>query len=90
MRIHIQNGLLIDPAHQIEDIHDLYINDGQIVSIGKAPDGFQADQVIDAAEKMIFPGLVDLQTRLREPGLEYKATIASETRAAAAGGITTV
>ncbi|MGD8796848.1 MAG: dihydroorotase, partial [Thiohalophilus sp.] len=48
------------------------------------------DQVIDAADQVVIPGLVDINARLREPGQEHKATIASETRAAAAGGITTL
>jgi len=90
MRIHIKQGHLVDPAHQIDKKQDLFISDGQVVAIGKAPEGFQADETIDAKGKFVFPGLVDLQTRLREPGQEYKATIASETRAAAGGGITTV
>lgn len=90
MYIHIQRGHLVDPAHQIDKKQDLFISDGQVVAIGKAPDGFKPDEVINAKGKFIFPGLIDLQTRLREPGLEYKATIESETRAAAAGGITTV
>jgi dihydroorotase len=46
--------------------------------------------VIDAADQVVIPGLVDINARLREPGQEHKATIASETRAAAAGGITTL
>ena len=90
MHIHIKHGHLVDPANQVDKKQDLFISDGQVVAIGKAPEGFKADETISAKEKFIFPGLVDLQTRLREPGQEYKATIASETRAAAAGGITTV
>lgn len=90
MRIHIKGGHLVDPAHQMDKKADLFIDDGQVVAVDKAPDSFKADETIDAKGKLIFPGLVDLQTRLREPGLEYKATIESETRAAAAGGITTV
>jgi len=90
MRIHIQHGRLIDPVNQIDGQHDLYIANGQIVAIDQAPDGFQADQVIDASNQIVIPGLIDLNARLREPGQEHKATIASETRAAAAGGITTL
>ncbi len=90
MRIHIQHGRLIDPANRIDDRHDLYIADSQVVGIDKAPDGFHTDQVIDANGQIVIPGLIDLNARLREPGQEHKATIASETRAAAAGGITTL
>lgn len=90
MRIHIKGGRLIDPANGIDGQHDLFIADGQVAAVGTAPDGFSADQVIDASDQIVIPGLVDLNSRLREPGQEHKATIASETRAAAAGGITTL
>ncbi|MDR9436555.1 MAG: dihydroorotase [Thiohalophilus sp.] len=90
MRIHIKGGRLIDPANGIDGQHDLYLADGQVVAIDQTPDGFGADQVIDATDQFVIPGLVDLNARLREPGQEHKATIASETRAAAAGGITTL
>ncbi|MFO8025257.1 dihydroorotase [Thiohalophilus sp.] len=90
MRIHIKGGRLIDPANGIDGRHDLYLADGQVVAIDQSPDGFGTDQVIDATDQIVIPGLVDLNTRLREPGQEHKATIASETRAAAAGGITTL
>jgi len=90
MRIHIKGGRLIDPANALEGQHDLYLADGQVAAIDTAPDGFSADQVIDATDQIVIPGLVDLNARLREPGQEHKATIASETRAAAVGGITTL
>lgn len=90
MRTHIQHGRLIDPANQIDGQHDLYLADGQVVGIERPPDDFHADQVIDASGQIVVPGLIDLNARLREPGQEHKATIASETRAAAAAGITTL
>lgn len=90
MRIKISNGLVIDPANNIEAKHDIYISDGRIAAIGKQPEGFTLDQTLDASGCHIIPGIVDLRARLREPGLENKGTIASETRAAAASGITTL
>jgi len=90
MRISICNGRVIDPANGIDQLIDLHIADGKIIALGQAPDGFEADQRFDASNRLVTPGLVDLSVRLREPGLEHKGTIASETRAAAAGGITTV
>lgn len=90
MRISLRNGRLIDPAHGIDAVTDLHLADGHVVGIGKAPDGFSAERVIDASEHIVCPGFVDLCARLREPGAEHKGTIASETRAAAANGITTV
>ncbi len=90
MKIEIRNGRVIDPANHIDIVTSLFISDGIIAALGQAPAGFVAEQVIDASHRLVLPGLVDLQARLREPGLEHKGTIASETRAAAAGGITTL
>jgi dihydroorotase len=89
-RIIIRNGRVIDPANGTDGLNDVYIAEGKIVSVGLTPEGFQADQEIDASNRIVTPGLVDISARLREPGLEHKATIASETRAAAASGITTL
>lgn len=86
----IQHGRLIDPAQNLDTVSDLYIAEGRIVGHGVKPDGFVAEQTIDAKGKLVIPGLIDLSARLREPGQEHKGTIASETRAAAAGGITTL
>lgn len=90
MRIKISNGLVIDPANHIEAKHDIYISEGRIAAIGNQPDGFTIDETIDATGCNVIPGIVDLRARLREPGLANKATIESETRAAAASGITTL
>ena len=90
MKLAILNGHLVDPANNIDEIKDLYINDGTVIAVGQAPDGFTTDQTIDAKKQVVCPGLVDLRARLREPGLEKKATIDSETQAAVKGGITTI
>jgi dihydroorotase len=90
MRIKIAQGRLIDPKNNIDAQQDVYIADGQVVAIGKAPAGFSADQTIDAQGLIVCPGLVDLSARLREPGYEYKATLESELRAAVAGGVTSL
>lgn len=90
MRIAITSGHLIDPQNQIDGKHDVFIEDGKIVAIGKVPKGFKADNTINAKKKIVSPGFVDLCAHLREPGQEHKGTIASETRAAAAGGITSI
>ena len=89
-RILITNGHLLDPANGLDRTGDLFIADESIVSIGEKPEGFTPDQTIDATGKLVIPGLIDLDARLREPGLEQKGTIVSETKAAASGGITTV
>lgn len=89
-RLVIINGHLLDPANGLDRQADLYIENGSITSIGDAPEGFKADQTIDANNLTVIPGVIDLCARLREPGQEYKATIQSETIAAAMSGITTL
>ena len=88
--VHIRGGHVIDPANNIDTNCDVFIRDGKIAAIGNAPDGFTADQTIDASGQIVCPGLVDLRARLREPGHKHKGSIESETRAAVSGGITTL
>lgn len=90
MNIHIKNGRLIDPLNKLDAQQDLYLCDRRVAAIGKAPEGFVAEQVIDAAGLIVMPGLVDLAARLREPGYEYRATLESEMNAAVAGGVTSL
>jgi dihydroorotase len=88
MRIHIKNGRMIDPKQGIDTVQDIFIAKGKIVATGIPPNEFQASRIIDAQSLVVCPGLVDLSVRLREPGLEYKATLESEMAAAVAGGVT--
>ena len=90
MRLAIINGRVVDPGNHIDKVCNLYIADGSIFAVGDPPSGFTADNQVDAAGKVVCPGLVDLSARLREPGDEHKATIASETHAAASAGITSL
>lgn len=90
MNIHIRGGHVIDPASQQNSRQDVFIREGYIIALGQAPADFVADQLIDAHGCLVCPGLIDLNARLREPGQEHTATIDSETRAAAAGGVTTL
>ncbi|MDP2399743.1 MAG: dihydroorotase [Burkholderiales bacterium] len=90
MKIHIRSGRLIDPRNGIDTQRDLYLAAGKVVAVGDAPAGFSANRVIDAAGKIVCPGLVDLAVRLREPGYEYMATLESEMEAAIAGGVTSL
>lgn len=90
MRVCIRNGRLIDPDSGLDRVGDLYLTKGKIASIDVQPDGFYAEQEIDANGLIVCPGLVDLSARLREPGLEYMATLESELEAAVAGGITSL
>src|SRR6266436_6364110 len=90
MKIHIKNGRVVDPQSGTEKVQDLYLAAGKIAAIGAAPESFHANRVIDANGLVVCPGLVDLSARLREPGFEYKATLASEMQAAVAGGVTSL
>lgn len=88
----IKGGRVIDPAQNIDGERDLWLEDGLIQAL-EAPGAFAsraADQTIEARGLWVLPGLIDMHVHLREPGYEYKETVASGTRAAAAGGFTAV
>jgi dihydroorotase len=88
MRIRISGGRIIDPG-RTDTVGDVVVEDGRIRSVGPA-DGEAADRVVDAGNCLVVPGLIDIHVHLREPGHEYKETIASGAAAAAAGGFTAV
>ncbi len=89
-RILIKNGRIIDPANHWDRVGPVCIADGKIVVTGSIPDGFSADQTIDASGHIVCPGFVDLSARLREPGQTQKGNIKTETRAALRAGVTTL
>ncbi|MBU0485726.1 MAG: dihydroorotase [Proteobacteria bacterium] len=87
------NGRIIDPANGIDGVGHLLVVQGKISAVflnGEEPDLPDEVDRIDLAGKWVVPGLIDMHVHLREPGEEYKETIASGTRAAAAGGFTGV
>ncbi len=84
----LKNGRIIDPANHRDEIGDLLVSDGKISDSTSI--SMVADEVIDCTNLVIAPGLIDLHVHLREPGQSAKETIASGTRAAAAGGFTSV
>lgn len=90
MRTAILGARVIDPASSLDQVADLYMEGGKLLAIGQAPAGFAAEQSIQAQGLVAAPGLVDLSVALREPGYSRKGSIASETLAAAAGGITSL
>lgn len=91
MKTLIKNGYVVDPANGISQIADVYIENGVISYVG-SDGGFDGKktQIIDAAGKIVAPGLVDMHVHLREPGQEYKEDIETGTLAAAFGGVTSV
>ncbi len=91
MNIIIKNGHISDPASKVDEKLDILISDGKIAKIGKSGSISSDDaQIVDAAGKLVVPGLIDMHVHLREPGFEYKETIATGTAAAKAGGFTSV
>ena len=90
MKTLIKNGLLLDPANNINEQYDLLINDDLIDLIDKNIDESRADKVIDAKGCFVMPGFIDLHVHLREPGYEHKETIETGVKAAARGGFTTI
>jgi len=90
MKTEIRGARVVDPAANRDEAASIFVADGRIAAVGRAPDGFRADETIEAAGLVACPGLVDLSARLREPGFEYKATLESEMAAAVAGGVTTL
>lgn len=88
-RILIENGRLIDPSRKIDRVTNLLIDHGRIAAVD-APADTPADTTIDAAGKIVAPGLIDMHVHLREPGREEDETIQSGTAAALAGGFTSI
>src|SRR6267142_2905449 len=90
MSLLIRNGRVIDPAGSVDAVQDVLINGDRLERVG-ANLAVPADTtILDASGKWVCPGFIDMHVHLREPGHEYKETIASGTRAAAAGGFTAV
>jgi dihydroorotase len=90
MKILIRGGRVIDPARNFDEPCDVAVAAGRVVAIGRAPEGFHANRVIDASGCIVAPGLVDLAVRLREPGHEHERMLESEMAAAVAGGVTSL
>ena len=86
--LHITNGRVIDPANGRDEIADVAIAKGKIARVGKLRG--KARETIDAAGKIVCPGLIDLHVHCREPGHEEEETIATAAAAAVAGGFTTI
>ncbi|MCD6292376.1 MAG: dihydroorotase [Deltaproteobacteria bacterium] len=85
----LKNGRLIDAGQNLDGKFDLLLVDGKVAEI--APELLvDADQIIDLDGLWVLPGAIDLHVHLREPGYEYKETILSGARAAAAGGFTSI
>jgi dihydroorotase len=89
----LKGGRIVDPSRKMDSKADLLIENGKILRSGKdlhKAERSSGAEVIDLGGKMVVPGLIDIHTHLREPGFEYKETIASGSEAAVAGGFTSI
>src|ERR1051326_7894370 len=91
MRLLIQNGYVIDPTQGINSGKNLLIEDGRVAGLSSSRGGGpEGAEVFDATGLIVAPGFIDMHVHLREPGHEYKETIASGAAAAVAGGFSPV
>ena len=90
MKLLIKNGRVMDPASGLDEICDVAIAGGRVVSIQANIGDFAAVKTIDATGCIVAPGLIDLSARLREPGHEHEGMLESELAAAVAGGVTSL
>ena len=90
MKILIKNGRVIDPSTNLDSQMDVLVLGGKIAQIAASIPAQDNTEIIDATDKWVTPGLIDMHVHLRDPGQRHKETIATGTRAAAAGGFTTV
>jgi dihydroorotase len=90
MNLLIKGGRVIDPSQGLDDTLDVVVENGLVKQIGKGLAAPAGAETIDASGKYVVPGLIDMHVHLRDPGLEYKEDIISGTKAAVAGGFTSV
>jgi dihydroorotase len=87
--LRVTNGRVLDPANGVDQVTELWIRGDRIHAFGSQP-RLHPDRTIDAADKLVCPGLIDMHVHLREPGREEDETIATGTASALAGGVTSV
>lgn len=97
MKLLFTGARIIDPSQNMDSRLDIFLEDGKVAKIGtnlakttKSKDAGKIIKIIDLTGMIIVPGLIDMHTHLREPGLEYKETVASGAAAAVAGGFTSI
>ena len=84
----ITNGRIVDPSQRLDRVANLLLRDGKVAGIDHEPSGDA--HVIDATDRIVVPGLIDINTQLQEPGWEEDETIGTGTAAALAGGFTSI
>lgn len=86
----IKNGRLVNPATNTDEVMDVAIENGKILKVGKGIEENGFEKVIDAAGKIVAPGLIDVHVHFRDPGFEHKEDLLTGSASAAKGGFTTV
>ncbi len=90
MSLLIKNGRVIDPSQKLDGLYDVLVENGLVKEIAANLIAAADCTVIDATGNYVVPGLIDMHVHLRDPGLEYKEDIVSGTKAAVAGGFTSL
>jgi dihydroorotase len=90
MKILIENGRVINPNNSFNEMANVLVEDGKVVQISTEKINAADCKVIDASNRLVTPGLIDIHVHFRDPGFTHKETIATGTRSAAAGGFTAV
>jgi dihydroorotase len=90
MNLLLRGGRVIDPGRKLDAAADVRVEDGVVAEVGRGLAGGRGAREIDARDRVIVPGFVDLHVHLREPGQEYKEDIATGSASAASGGFTTI
>ena len=86
----IKNGRLVNPATNTDEVMDVAIENGKILKVEKGIEENGFEKVIDAAGKIVAPGLIDVHVHFRDPGFEHKEDLLTGSASAAKGGFTTV
>ena len=89
-RLLVRGGRVVDPSQDLDAVRDVLIEDGEVARVAEGIKPGRYAEIVDAEGLVVTPGLIDMHAHLREPGQEYKETIETGTRAAAAGGFTAV
>ncbi len=86
----VRGGRVVDPSQGLDAVCDVLIEDGEVTRVAEGIRPGRYAEIVDAEGLVVTPGLIDMHVHLREPGQEYKETVETGTRAAAAGGFTAV
>jgi dihydroorotase len=86
----IRGGRVVDPAQMLDGVHDVLLRDGKVAAIDPEDGAACADRVLDASDKIVTPGLIDVHVHFRDPGFTEKETLETGARSAAVAGFTTV